>query len=128
MSEYYVVLGAKMSCSKGSNERKINLPISHGSYVKDKPILNKSDCTDKNIKYFGVCKGGCFKEEHTITVIGKDGKVTTGPKCEPLLEASEWLKTKDDTLVEGKPALTTESVIYCSRNGNIKFVTSGQED
>lgn len=44
-AELYVVRGAKMICSCGSHKRKINLPISHGSYIKDKPMMTKLDYT-----------------------------------------------------------------------------------
>ena len=127
MSDYYFVRGAKMSCSKGSNERKINLPVSHGSYAKGKPILNKKDSKPENISYFGVCTGGACMDDEEITVIDKNGCTKTGKKCKPIT-LLDWVKTKDDTLIEGEPALTTESVIFCSHGGNIKFVTSGQED
>lgn len=124
MAEYYVVLGAKMKCDKGSNIRKINLPISHGSYVKGKPILNKKDCKPENISYFGVCSECAEAEE--ITVIDENGALKVGKKCTPVIVV-EWARTKEDTIVEGQAALTTESVIFCTHGGNIKFVTSGQE-
>ncbi|NFI03434.1 DUF4280 domain-containing protein [Clostridium botulinum] len=128
MAVYYVVRGAKMKCIKGSNERKINLPVSHGSYANDKPILNKKDNTEQNISYFGVCEEkGCFVEKTEITVIDSKGNIKTGIKCVPQI-VHDWIKTKGDTIVEGEPALTTDSVIYCCRGGNITFVTSGQDD
>ncbi|WP_294352257.1 DUF4280 domain-containing protein [uncultured Clostridium sp.] len=125
----YIVRGAKMYCNKGSNERKINLPESHGSYVIDKPILNEKDSTEENISYFGVCsEEGCFtatEKEPKIDVIDKDGVLKNGVKCSPII-VTNWLKTQKDNLIDGEPALTTESVIYCCRGGNIKFVSSGQ--
>lgn len=124
MATYYVVRGAKMECDKGSNQRKINLPVSHGSYVKGKPILNKKDCKADNISYFGVCQE--CQEGEEITVIDKNGALKTGKKCTPVIVV-DWVKTKDDTIIEGQPALTNESVIFCTHGGNIKFVTSGQE-
>ncbi|GAA0078127.1 hypothetical protein UT300005_25050 [Clostridium sp. CTA-5] len=128
MAIHYIVRGAKMECSKGSNKRKINLPTSHGSYVKNKPILNKKDATDKNISYFGVCKEtGAFTTKTEITVIDDDGNLKTGIKCEPII-VSDWLKTKGDNIVGGEEALTTDSIIFCCRGGNIKFVTHGQDD
>lgn len=127
MAEYYVVMGAKMVCSKGSNERKINLPKSHGSYVKNKPMLNKTDHTEKNVKYFGVCTGGACMDNEEVTVVDDNGCIKTGKKCKPEL-GLDWVKVKEDTLVEGEPALTTESVIFCSHGGNIEFISSGQEE
>lgn len=124
MSAYYIVRGAKMKCDKGSNQRKINLPVSHGSYVKDKPILNKKDSKPDNISYFGVCQE-CTEEE--ITVIDENGALKTGKKCTPII-SGEWVTTKDNNLVEGQAALTTDSIIFCTHGGKIKFLTSGQED
>lgn len=124
MATYYVVRGAKMWCDKGSNERKINLPVSHGSYVNGKPILNKKDSKPGNISYFGVCPE-CLAGEET-TVIDKNGALKTGKKCTPVIVV-DWVKTKDNTIIEGQPALTNESIIFCTHGGNITFVDHGQE-
>ncbi|NFS30512.1 DUF4280 domain-containing protein, partial [Clostridium botulinum] len=32
MAQAYVVRGAKMKCNKGSHKKRINLPVSHGTY------------------------------------------------------------------------------------------------
>ncbi|MCB2342179.1 PAAR-like protein [Clostridium estertheticum] len=50
-----------------------------------------------------------------------------GKKC--LVKISgDWMNVKEDTLVDGKPALTAESVLICSlHRRKIKFVTTGQE-
>jgi len=124
MATYYVVRGAKMKCDKGSNDRKINLPESHGRYVDGKAILNKKDMKPDNISYFGVCPQCLAAEE--ISVIDKNGALVTGKKCTPSIVV-KWVKTKDDTIIEGQPALTTDSIIFCTHGGNITFVTSGQE-
>lgn len=130
MAEEYIVHGAKMWCSKGSNERKINLPVSHGSYVKSKdcgtkkPILNSDDKTEENISYFGVCE--CSKCSKEIDVIPKGGGLKHGKMCKP--ELDEWQDTKEDYLVDGKPALTTKSKMYTNCGGVITFTSSGQED
>ena len=49
-------------------------------------------------------------------------------KC--LLQISgERSEAKEDTLVEGKAALTTDSWLVCSKyQGKIKFETNGQEE
>ena len=131
MADEYIVRGAKMKCIWGSNTRKINLPTSHGSYVKyeecgtDKPILNCDDKTEENISYFGVCPFGDPGE--IITVIPDGGGVKTGKKCRLEL-GGEWQLTKDDYLVDGKPALTTKSIMFTNCAGIIMFKSSGQED
>ncbi|MBW9154817.1 DUF4280 domain-containing protein [Clostridium estertheticum] len=124
---YYIVRGAKMRCDKGTHARKINLPESHGAYATEKPMMNKSDnVVNKNISYFGICRE--CKEGEDIYLIGEDGvQLPPGKKC--LVKISgDWMKVKEDTLVDGKPALTAESVLICSlHQGKIKFVTTGQE-
>lgn len=127
MGVEYVVRGAKMRCTKSSNDRKINLPVSHGSYVDNKPILNEKDSTEENISYFGVCDDGdCLPDPEEITVIDRDGALKIGKKCK-LQISGDWINSKDDTLVEGKPALTKDSVILCSNGGVITFISHGQD-
>lgn len=132
MAVEYIVRGAKMKCSCGSNKRKINLPVSHGSYVNfkecgtTKPILNADDKTEKNISYFGVCPLH-GEEGNIITVIDDNGGIKVNKKCKLKL-GDEWMLTKDDYLVDGKPALTTESIMFTKCGGIITFETSGQTD
>lgn len=128
MGKYYIVRGAKMQCDKGSNCRKINLPVSHGSYAKDSPILVKTDSKPvENIPYFGVCKNeDQLPEKIDITVINKDGAVQTGKKC--MLQINgDWKDTKDDNIVDGQPALTTDSKLFCNCLGVITFENHGQD-
>lgn len=54
----YLVRGAVLKCSCGSHTRKLNLPVSHGVYISDHPMVNQYDCVvgdDQNITTFGVC-------------------------------------------------------------------------
>ncbi|WAG62152.1 DUF4280 domain-containing protein [Clostridium estertheticum] len=77
----------------------------------------------KKPHYFGICSE--CKEGEDIYLIGEDGvQLPPGKKC--LVEISgDWMNVKEDTLVDGKPALTAESVLL--HQGKIKFVTTGQE-
>lgn len=55
----YVVRGATMYCSCGTHTRKLDMPASHGSYIRDKAMMNRTDCKvgiDKNIPPFGACR------------------------------------------------------------------------
>lgn len=105
-STIYVVMGAKMECSKGTCQIGINLPASHGSYAKGKPIMIKTDRgVGTNIGSFGLCEGE--------------------PCCPVLLE--DWMLCKEDTLINGIPALINTSVLICARAGLITFVTDGQD-
>lgn len=54
----YVVRGATIYCTCGSHTRKLDMPVSHGSYIRDKAMLNNEDCKvgiDQNIPPFGAC-------------------------------------------------------------------------
>lgn len=126
--ERYVVRGAKMKCDYGSHKRKINLPTSHGSYVNNKPMMNKEDrVEEKNITYFGICSGSCPSEEIVHLIKEEDGSTITGKKC-CLKILDDWIKTKDNTKVDGKPALTTKSELVCAHGGLITFDDDGQNE
>lgn len=122
----YVVRGAKMKCDKGTHKKRINLPVSHGTYSNGNPVMNESDnVVGKNISSFGICKGDCPSNE-TITVVNKKGRSITGKKCQVKI-LKEWINAKEDALVEGEPALTTDSILICAYGGQIRFVTDGQK-
>lgn len=113
----YVVRGAKMRCDKGSQIKRINLPISHGAYSDGNPIMNQNDnAVGKNISAFGICKGGCPSS-------GGNEKMK---KCQVKI-LKEWMNTKGDTLIDGAPALTTKSVLICAYGGKISFISDGQD-
>lgn len=125
-NSYYIVRGAKMRCSCGSHTRRINLPVSHGSYVGDEAKMNKEDCVaDDNISYFGVCTGACPDSE--IYLVGEDGKTVSGKKC-TYMNYDSWQNCKEDSLVDGKEALTTDSYLVCAYGGIIQFISTGQEE
>jgi len=126
---YYIVRGAKMKCTKGTHKRKINLPLGHGAYVNEYPMMNKKDKdADKNIKYFGICKDGC-KVGADIYLLDEDGnQLPPGKECIVTILGDGWMTVKDDTLVEGEPALTLDSTLTCIYGGIISFVTDGQND
>ncbi|AGX41846.1 DUF4280 domain-containing protein [Clostridium saccharobutylicum] len=104
----YVARGAKMQCSKGSNkELKINLPASHGAYAQGKALMVETDnVVEANITSFGLCEG---------------------EKCCPII-LGKWTKCEYDTLINGVPALTTDSELICAKGGRITFVTDGQNE
>jgi hypothetical protein len=102
----YAVRGALMKCSCGSCPMKINLPLSHGAFINNKPMLNEADNkVGMNITPFGAC--------------------TNIKVCAPNIP-SNWVMTKMDTKVEGKPALTNKSKLICANGGVIEFLNDGQ--
>ncbi|MCX7749288.1 MAG: DUF4280 domain-containing protein [Clostridia bacterium] len=124
----YIVRGAKMVCSCGSHGRRINLPVSHGSYVNKKPMMNEWDCVPiKNIPEFGVCGSPANPSNASVSLVGENGSPVTGKPCLPVI-SSCWMDTKEDTKVEGFAALTTDSKIICNLGGKITFKSDGQHD
>lgn len=139
----YVVRGATIYCSCGSHTRKLDMPVSHGSFIRDKAMMNKADCKvgiDQNIPPFGACNS---KEKDGMDIIIEDAKdlvpITDeegktikkslpieGKLCEPKL-AKEWSDVQENTLVDGEPALSVNSTITCSYGGVIGFMDAGQE-
>lgn len=139
----YVVRGATIYCSCGTHMRKLDMPVSHGSYIRDKAMMNITDCKvgiDQNIPPFGACKsenkdGIDIKIEDTkdlVTYTDENGNAIEpsmpieGKLCEPKL-GDEWSDAQEKTLVDGKPAITVKSTITCSYGGTIRFMDAGQE-
>ncbi|MCT4584569.1 MAG: DUF4280 domain-containing protein [Peptostreptococcaceae bacterium] len=130
----YIVRGARMRCNCGSHPRRINLPVSHGSFINDKPVMLETDCIPdfppnplNNIPYFGICSSPLNQTKIPLTLAHETTKLPiVGTKCAVTI-AMPWTNCKKDLLLN-KMALTTDSVLYCVFGGVIKFETSGQED
>lgn len=139
----YVVRGAKIYCTCGSHIRRLDMPASHGAYIRDKAMMNEKDCKvgiDQNIPPFGACfsenKDGIdikiSDATDLIPYTDENGNPMEpklpieGKLCEPKL-AKQWQDAKEDTLVDGKPALKVDCCITCSYGGTIAFMDSGQE-
>lgn len=138
----YVVRGATMYCSCGTHTRKLDMPVSHGSFIRNQAMMNKTDCKvgiDQNIPPFGACwsetkEGIDIKIEDTKDLFpftdenGNPVEVPLpieGKLCEPEL-AKEWSDAQEETLVDGKPALTVKCTITCKYGGVIGFMDAGQ--
>lgn len=121
----YVVRGAMVKCDKGTHEKRINLPESHGVYSNGRPIMNENDnVVGENISDFGICRGGC-PSSGDITLEKETGGTVTGKKCMVKI-LKEWINVKEDTVINGASALTTDSILICAYGGTIKFITDGQ--
>lgn len=139
----YAVRGAKIYCTCGSHVRRLDMPASHGSYIRDKAMMNEKDCKvgiGQNIPPFGACfsenKDGIdikisdgtdlvpYTDENGNPV--KPQLPIEGKLCEPKL-AEQWQGAQENTLVDGQPALKVDCNITCSYGGIIAFMDSGQE-
>lgn len=102
----YVVRGAKTKCTLGSSSSWLNMPCSHGVYLRGQPQLNIMDYVpNANIVPFGKCK----KRQ----------------KCSP--NTTPWIEGKNDVLIENQPALLNTSTSTCSHGGIITITNDGQE-
>jgi hypothetical protein len=126
----YAVRGACIYCEYGTHTRRLNLPTCHGVYVNEHPIMNATDCkAEENISYLGICKHPDNPSTETIYLINMEGKQEEGKPCEPLFySGTTWKKTKETTLIDGEPALTKESELYCAHGGVIHIERSGQHE
>lgn len=139
----YVVRGATIYCTCGTHMRKLDMPVAHGSYIRDKAMMNHSDCKvglDQNIPPFGACRseskdGIDIKIEDAkdlLPITDEEGNPVEipmpveGKLCEPKL-AAKWAEAQENTLVDGKPALTVKCTIACSYGGTIGFMDAGQD-
>lgn len=143
---HYVVRGAKIYCDKGTHIRRLDMPVAHGSYIRDKPMMNEKDSKvglDQNIAPFGACSSennenikieiATAKMEDLLpAAVAEDGSWVMpdlplkGRLCVPKL-CARWQEAHAETLVDGKPALTVASSITCSCGGVIQFMDNGQE-
>ena len=57
MSEIqYLVRGALLKCDCGSHPRRLNLPMCHGFYTNNHPVIQEEDCeVGIHINHFGIC-------------------------------------------------------------------------
>ncbi|MCL1989457.1 MAG: DUF4280 domain-containing protein [Defluviitaleaceae bacterium] len=133
--ESFVVAGAVIHCHCGSHMRQLDAPYCHGTYLLGKPALNVADSVPgDNIPSFGVC----LSEEnpHEVVKTSQEDMMfpfecgvelpLKGRRCIPELYG-KWEDGKEDVLVEGEPALTTESILTCGHGGVIYFINDGQE-
>ncbi|MCL1989418.1 MAG: DUF4280 domain-containing protein [Defluviitaleaceae bacterium] len=152
----YVVRGAHIFCPYGTHIRKLDMPYAHGAFIRDKAMLNEDDCEvglSANIAPFGGCRSPLKEGKEVKITIGEDdlpmptgydeatgtlilpdpGHVIEDVKlCEPSLLSEKWLEAEEETLVDGKPALTMKCHLTCAYacqdNGEarISFMTDGQ--
>jgi hypothetical protein len=125
--EEYLVRGAYLACEYGTHHRRLNLPRSHGVYIKDKEhcLMNAADCKPGegqgyNIPPFGICQAPDFPRGGKETILLKTETVNPltgetyrdvngrtmkfednvkGCRCEAIFENNMWQNTHSKTLV-----------------------------
>ncbi|WP_010502957.1 DUF4280 domain-containing protein [Paenibacillus elgii] len=147
----YVVRGATLKCSLGTDPGVLNLPKSHGVYIKKKPVMTVADCTPDNIGCFGFCQakmGGVLDHiagwsrttSNSLAVqsnpllkgileFGADQlNAITAPHtvCTPGI-CGKWSSGKEDLLINNEQALLSKSTLTCSLGGTITIEHDGQD-
>lgn len=108
-SQTYVVEGAALSCSLGSDQSSLQLPKGHGIFIKGKKRANIADHTGgMNILSFGSCS-----------------RSDPPPPC-AMATVMKWVNGKENVLVDSEPALQSSSLNLCAYGGVISIVTNGQ--
>lgn len=123
----YVVRGALLKCECGTHPRRLNLPWSHGIYIREHPMIKIDDCTSRNISYFGICRGKTPPQNSpqiNLVAYGEDAnsadaKVVHGCQCWPSI-VGQWKNVNGGTV-------TTDSYLVCAHGGIITPITSGLE-
>lgn len=135
----YLVRGALLRCSCGTNSRKLNLSPCHGVYFKEHPLVHMMDCrqgegAEDNITWYGVCDKEDLETEK-IVVVDDNGENQTGKRCCPEIIGS-WRNTYGRSKIASNhtaseeyelyDALTMDSYLICRHGGIITPVDSGQ--
>ncbi|BFH71442.1 hypothetical protein J27TS7_32060 [Paenibacillus dendritiformis] len=120
----YVVAGAILSCSYGSQPSRMGMQMSHGVYVKGKPIMNVMDhIPNVNIMPFGTC--GSMQNPAVAAATAAKGGLPQRVPCTPMV-MMPWLGGKTDKLVDNNPSLLNDSTNMCMFCGQIKVEDDGQ--
>jgi hypothetical protein len=108
--EEYVVRGGTIECDKGSHYDRLNMPHSHGVFLRGQAQMNVADSKAReNIISFGACSGACPM-----------------PKCTPAI-ATKWINMTEPKLhIDGEMALLKNAYLFCVFGGRISIVDSGQ--
>lgn len=120
----YVVEGARLKCSFGDRESKLQLPVHHNVFIKGKPQGNIMDFKPMvNVQSFGQCSSLANPTVAAATA-ANHGRLQKMP-CIPAL-TMPWLRGKDDERVGNFPALLDNSCHMCMWCGRITFQNDGQ--
>jgi CDGSH-type Zn-finger protein len=120
----YVVAGAILSCSCGTQLNRLKTPYCHGVHLKEKAQLNVEDRMPMiHIMPFG----NCTSRLNPSVLTGQfDIEGVQKAPCIPVI-TTPWIDGKTDVLVEGQPALLSTCVNQCIHGGRIVIEDDGQE-
>ena len=107
---YKVTAGATLSCTLGSMQTKLQVPISHGSVLHGQ---NEATIKDHSV---GV----------NITPFGTCAKCSPPVPCTPGF-CMDWLLANEKYKIKGETALINTCILPCLSGGIVKIEESGQE-
>lgn len=146
-SKGYVTRLVTVECSYGTTFNYLNVKTDHGviwygvdeegNVSEERPLMNANDHEgDVNILCFGRCKspsnkifGGdrSFHIGSLMDALGTAIGACEGYKCTPYCSRS-WAKVVNNVLLDGAPAITSESYVTCYYGGKIKVKIDTQEE
>lgn len=125
MSDSYIVDGATVHCSYGSEKGKFKASADRHISINDRVQGNIQDFHPQtNIPSFGMCSSK-LNPQVIAANQGNHGIWTPQP-CTPSV-SMPWLNGKSNVYVGQSPALMSCSTNLCMWCGNISFTTDGQE-
>ena len=105
-----VTAGAKISCSLGSAQTMLQMPVKSGSTLKGRnQVTANATQVGVNIIPFGTC-----------------AKSSPPVPCTPSF-ATPWLMTDPRVQINGQDVVNTGCILPCMCGGIIKFEDSGQK-
>jgi hypothetical protein len=120
MEKIYVVHGATLECSCGSEESTFKVSPGRETYTNGQLQANSADFKPNvNIMPFGKCTSP------SNPAVASSGN-PEGVPCVPVI-TMQWIKGKADTLIEGFPALLNSSTTMCMWCGKITISDDGQQ-
>ncbi|QDX92974.1 DUF4280 domain-containing protein [Brevibacterium sp. JNUCC-42] len=122
----YVVAGAILTCTFGTQKSRLKTPLSHGVFVKDKAQMNIKDFVPNvNIMPFGRC-GNLANPEVAAATEANGGYLKRMP-CMPIV-TMPWIGGKENKLIEDAPVLLNDCTNMCLHcGGQISIIDDGQE-
>ncbi len=105
----YIPYGSRCKCSCGNMENYLSTDKGHGVLYVQNPLMNANDHeVGINITHFGECK------------MLKSAILKMPEKCKPILP-TPWINVNKDYIIDGAPALTSDSLLACYEGGVISI-------
>lgn len=151
----YVVHGMKTECSEGSMPNYINTDVGHGVTYQGQPLLNANDHKPQvNLTHYGDCHSKKmfeeakkkadekYKADEDDGFFEKAGKFLAKAATKTVITIKEnfgvhkcqldtplpWIFCNNEHMLDGAPAITTESQCACRYGGTIRIVSDEEKE